>query len=106
MEIDIQNLILDRLNKAGIFCFRVNTAGIYDEKNKTYRKPAKFTLAGTSDIIGLLPNGRFLAIEVKSKSGRPSKEQLAFLRKVNSLGGIGLVANSLDVVEYELKEFL
>jgi hypothetical protein len=106
LEIDIQNLILDQLNSAGIFAFRVNTAGIYDEKNKLYRKPSKFTLAGTSDIVGILPNGRFLAIEVKSATGRPTKQQLAFLRKVNSLGGTGFVAKSTDDVKYQLKEYL
>ncbi len=55
---------------------------------------------GVSDILGVLPGGRFLAIEVKTRRGRLTRRQKAFLSSVNQKGGLGFVARSLeDVVE-------
>lgn len=99
IEADIENLILDYLNKRGIFAFKIKTMGTYDAINKTYRKLGKFSLKGTSDILGLLPGGRFLAIEVKTAKGVVSKEQKAFLNKVNKKGGLGFVARSVEDVK-------
>ena len=103
-EKDIESLILDYLNKRGIFAFKVNTVGIFDPVKKVYRSMGKFTLKGTSDILGIMKGGRFLAIEVKSKRGKVSKEQKAFLYRVNKLGGLGFVARSLEEVRNELDE--
>lgn len=52
---------------------------------------------GMSDILGLW-NGRGLAIEVKAKGGRMSKEQVEFLEAWNESGGIAIVAYSLEDV--------
>ncbi len=97
-EAEIQNLILDFLNRNRIFAFRVNTTGIFDPVKKIYRTMGKFSLKGVSDIIGILPNGRFLAIEVKSSTGRVSTEQQAFINKIMAMGGVALVARSLEDV--------
>lgn len=97
-EQDIQNLILNWLNLKGIFAFRVNTTGVFDPEKKIYRKMGKFSLKGVSDIIGILPDGRFLAIEVKSAKGKPTKEQTAFINKINSKNGLAFVAYSLEDV--------
>ena len=43
---------------------------------------------GSSDIIGLTPNGRFLAIEAKAGTGRPTKEQRTFITAVKAAGGV------------------
>jgi len=53
---------------------------------------------GVSDILGVLPGGRFLAIEVKTRRGRLTKRQEGFLSAVNQKGGLGFVARSLDDV--------
>jgi hypothetical protein len=102
----IQNQILDFLNFNKIFCFRVNNVGIYDEKNKIYRTPSKFSLKGVSDIVGILPNGKFLSIEVKTAKGVVSIEQKAFINKINSMNGLSFVARSIEDVKNELKEYL
>ncbi len=102
-ETDIQLLILDWLNRNRIFCWRNNTMGVYDPKTGTYRKGSKFSLTGVSDILGILPNGRFLAIEVKSKTGKVSNEQHAFINKINKTNGLAFVARSLDEVIENLK---
>lgn len=95
-ESDIQNLILDWLNKNRIFSFRVNNVGVYDPVKNIYRQLGKFSLKGISDIMGVLPDGRFLAIEVKTKTGKVSKDQNAFIHKVNKTGGLAFVSRSLE----------
>ena len=51
---------------------------------------------GSSDIIGITPSGKFLAIEVKTPKGRATKEQLRFIEAVKSAGGIGGIARSVE----------
>ena len=46
---------------------------------------------GISDIIGLLPDGRFLAIECKIAPNKPSEHQAEFLSSVAKQGGVALV---------------
>ena len=53
---------------------------------------------GVSDILGVLPDGRFLAVEVKTRKGRLTRHQEAFLAAVNQMGGLAFVARSLDDV--------
>ena len=104
IESDIEKLILNWLNKNGIFAWKCKTMGTYDAKIGGYRKPGKFSLNGVSDILGVLPNGQFLAIEVKTKTGRPSIEQKAFIKKVNKQGGKAFVARSIKDVQNGLDE--
>lgn len=54
---------------------------------------------GSSDLIGLTRDGRFLAIEVKTERGKLSQEQKAFLAMVNRMGGCGIVARSVQDLE-------
>jgi hypothetical protein len=62
---------------------------------------------GSSDLIGIKPLiitethlgltiGQFCAVEVKSDRGRLAKEQEAFIRLVNSKGGIAGTARSVE----------
>ena len=51
---------------------------------------------GSSDLIGWLHGGRFLAVEVKQPGGKPTKEQEAFLAAVNAAGGLGILARSVE----------
>ncbi len=55
---------------------------------------------GVSDLIGIAPGGKFLAIEVKTEKGRLTEHQERFLEAVRRSGGIALVARSVeDVIE-------
>lgn len=52
---------------------------------------------GSSDLVGLLaPTGRFVAIEVKAADGRPTDDQLRFLRLVRSTGGFACIVRSAE----------
>lgn len=50
---------------------------------------------GGADLIGIL-RGRFIALEVKTQTGRQSVEQQRFQSLVESKGGIYLLARSVD----------
>lgn len=50
---------------------------------------------GSADLIGLLaPQGRLLALEVKTPRGRLSEEQKLFLELVRGMGGFACVVTS------------
>ena len=63
----------------------------------------RFGKLGSSDIIGVLPDGRFLAVEVKALKGRLSVEQAAFLDKIRGLGGVALVVRGWQDLDTALR---
>lgn len=52
---------------------------------------------GVSDILGIY-DGKLLAIEIKKPGARPSPEQVRFINRINTEGGIGFIAYSVDDV--------
>ena len=99
----IESQILYYLRSKGIFCWKQPSAGFFDTKLKRFRKHASpYVIGGISDILGILSDGRFLAIEVKSKTGRPTKEQLTFIENINKRGGVAFVARSIQEVDEKL----
>ena len=56
---------------------------------------------GIADIIAVY-KGRFVAIEVKTKTGNLSPEQDEYLKTVARCGGIAFTARSLDDVRSHL----
>lgn len=103
-ETSIQNAILLALSSAGCLVWRVETAGAWVGR-QIHREGDTVTLAnarmfttglvkGGSDIIGIAPGGRFLAVEVKTDKGRTTPEQDRFLEAVRKAGGIAGVARS------------
>lgn len=54
--------------------------------------------AGVPDIIACI-NGRFYGFEVKTEDGKPTKLQLATIRKINDSGGVALVVRTVDEVK-------
>lgn len=51
---------------------------------------------GVSDLIGCARDGAFVAIEVKTQTGRPSDAQTAYIAMVRSLGGRAGIARSVE----------
>lgn len=51
---------------------------------------------GSSDLIGIGPGGRFLAIECKTATGRLTAEQERFLALVERKGGVARVARGRE----------
>lgn len=73
---------------------------VENERKRTYRQAASFKamggMAGVSDLIISLPNGKMAFLELKSRRGRLSDEQKAFLEGMDSHGHMTWVARTLD----------
>ena len=70
------------------------------------RQKAKGVNAGWMDLQFILPPfGTYLGIELKSKTGSPSKEQKDMGAKIVAAGGFWFPAKSLGDVEYILRSF-
>ena len=84
----------DYLAIRNIFAWTNATTGIYDPSRKCFRKNPG--LNGVSDILGILPDGRLLAVECKSKRGRLSPAQIEFLDNIRRNNGLSLCVHSVD----------
>src|SRR5262245_16172162 len=111
-ESDVLAACLQYLRWKGIYCWRQNQGAI-PLRNGSFRRFVG--LKGVSDILGILPQtavldgrevtfGVFLAVEVKQPGERPRPEQAEFLRRVEELGGVAIVAHGVDELERELDQ--
>ena len=91
-EQDIQTSIMNYISSIGGLPLKFNNIGIYAK-------------AGVSDIIACI-KGRFVAIEVKRPGKKPTQLQENFIKAVNTVGGLGFWADSLDEVKIKLKEII
>lgn len=86
--------------------FRVNAGAVRTEQKRYIKLAPK----GVSDIIGMLKDGSFLAIEIKTpkRRNRVTTEQADFIDKVNNNGGLGFVSTdpeeALETIRKHLKE--
>lgn len=66
-----------------------------------------FQVAGIPDIIGLV-NGKFIALELKAETGKPSDLQLRNLKLISNAGGYARLVypSNWDEVKQDLKELL
>ena len=88
-ESDIQRLIMLALSEAGCTIWRNNTGVLKNAAGI----PIRFGLCtGSSDLIGMAPDGRFLAVEIKTCKGRATPEQIRFIEIVKARGGIAGIA--------------
>lgn len=101
-EADIQRAILDylRAHPRVSWRARMNTGAATTESGGFIR----FAFRGCPDVIGMLRDGRFFAVEVKRPGGKPSTEQAAFVERVNEHGGLACVAYSVHDVERLLSD--
>lgn len=102
-ESGISKQIRSYLKLRGIFAWRNNSGMLPNPRGR----PVKFGFPGSSDILGVLPGGRFLGIEVKDPKGTTSKArailQQAFRDEINAAGGVAFVATSIEDVQAEFE---
>ena len=77
--------------------YLLKSQGIWHFKN--FGGP--MSVKGLPDLIGCF-GGRFLAIEVKRKSGKVSPEQEVMIDRINRAGGLAFVARDLETVIEQL----
>ena len=51
---------------------------------------------GSSDLVGVGPQGRFVALEVKRPGEKPTPDQSLFLALVEKRGGFAAVVHSME----------
>lgn len=110
-ETRLQHEIMLALSEAGCMVWRNNTGQAWLGK-PIHQAGDQVTLAGahkipfglcvgSADLIGIAPDGRFLAVEVKvpasekRRAGRPSQQQKQFIHAVSVAGGIAGIAYSV-----------
>ena len=104
-ETAIQHRIMLALSGAGCTIWRNEVAGAWvghqihkdrDQITLTNSRMVVFGVGGKggSDLIGVTPDGHFLAVEVKTPKGKPTKEQVTFIEAVKKAGGVAGIARS------------
>lgn len=79
---------------------RLFTAGNIPAANKLLAssRPVQYGVVGMADICGITSSGRFIGIEVKGESGRLRTEQKRWGEMIKKMGGIYVVARSVEDV--------
>ena len=104
-ETQIVAACLRLLQLSGIFAWRNNTgaARVIGKGGKT--RPMRFGYVGSADILGVLPGGRFLAVECKKGKGKQTEAQADFERRITEAGGVYWLVRSMDETEAKLDEW-
>ena len=109
-ESQIQAQILRSLgSRPDVRLFRNNVAQAWTGELVTRRPDGSIILAharplhsglfvGSADLIGW-HHGRFLSLEVKSSTGRPTADQINWRDQVNLAGGIAGIVRSVEEAE-------
>ena len=99
-------VIIEYLRLSGHFVWRNNSGYMFadytDKSGTTRKRGIKIGMKGSSDIIGVHKDGRFIAIECKIGKNKTTPAQDYFLEEIKRHGGIALIAYDLDDVEREL----
>ncbi len=105
LESAIQRTCIALLRSRGVLCWRNNT-GSFAGEYKGKRRFMRFGTKGASDILGVLDDGRMLAVEIKREGQKPSAGQVAFMAIVNSKGGVGFWVDNARYLELVLDHVL
>ena len=93
-EANIMNACMVALSQAGCMIFRNNVGAWKDPSGRIVRYGVGGK--GGADLLGIAPDGRFLAVETKTAKGAVRPEQLTFIAAVQKAGGRAGVARSVE----------
>jgi len=98
-EREIARTILKHLRANGVLCFRHEPHTFNHTLGRHISNP--YDMKGAPDIIAVLPDntGRLWGIEVKTKTGRQSPNQVLFQKRLENAGGVYTLARSIVDVE-------
>jgi hypothetical protein len=103
-ESEVLRGILGYLSAMRIIAWRQNTGAVKTPGTTGRDRFVRYGFPGLPDVIGVLPGGRALFIEVKKPGGRVRPEQRAFLDAATRAGAVAFVAYSMDDVDARLKK--
>jgi hypothetical protein len=98
-------LVLLYGNELGCFLWRNNTMGV-NRGNGWQAAGGIQGGVGSPDVLGILPDGTFIGIEIKNKGDRLSSQQITFHDMVCSRNGRVLIITTRNIEEKlnELKD--
>lgn len=96
-ETKLQREILDYLLLRGVFAWR-NNAGFL----RVGKRLIEMAPAGSPDIIGVLPGGKFIGVEVKCPGEEARPNQVQFHERLRSYGAAVAVVHSVT----EARQFI
>lgn len=100
----IQLAVIKYLFNKGIFCWRNNSMGVWDEKIRAYRSNP-YAIKGVPDIIAITPptrkqcGGIFVGLEIKTAKGKLSVDQVRFRDRCNQHNAEYHVIKSLNDIK-------
>lgn len=99
-ESELLSFALKHLKAKGILHWRVSNGPVMHTIGTRVIYKAS-PIKGMPDIAGVMPCGRFFAIELKSAKGRLSPEQISWIDKINDSNGIAvLIRTTNELVEF------
>jgi hypothetical protein len=109
-EAEVMAQILEAAQMLGLDLTRQNTGAAEYHNADGSSRQVRYGQRGNSDLVGTLPGGRTLQVEVKAEGFDPSKltgekkvhfdRQLERLQETNRLGGVGVwVDDSLEFID-------
>jgi hypothetical protein len=84
-------------SRAGLYAWRNNTGAV-----KVEGRWVRFGCPGSPDILAVQAGGRMVGVEVKAALGSQSAGQKAWQRRIERLGGLYILARSVDDVRAAL----
>jgi hypothetical protein len=102
-ETSLTRACLQLLQLKRVFAFRNNTGAAAFAGPAGRKRFVRFSTPGAADILGVLPGGKFLAIEVKRPGNKPTAAQRAFLDAVTEAGGLSLVIHDVRDLQRALE---
>jgi len=94
-ETSLQTKVMNYATEKGLNLWR-NNRGLFYTLDVARKVRAGLSFNGSSDLIGVAPNGKFIALEIKDKGKKPSKEQREFLALIKAHGGYGGWVDNLE----------
>lgn len=95
-EKNVLNSCIQYLTLKGYVVIRNNTGAFVSQNQNGKKRFIRFGQAGSSDIIACSKDGKFVAVECKSDTGRVTPYQSDFLRRVKSNNGIAVIVRTID----------
>lgn len=99
-ESELQKYCINRLKKCPYLWGWRNNSGVAKEGKRFIR----FGLPGSADFIGLLQNGRFVAIEFKMPGGKQSLHQKEFEKMILDKKGIYQIIQDFEQFDIFMQE--
>lgn len=96
-ESELLTFCLQTLKKSGLVYWRVpNGPVMHNLGGKLIRKCSP--IRGFPDVAGVMPNGRFFAIELKTETGKLSPEQAQWIAALNHSKATAVILRTKDEI--------